>query len=134
MRRTVVVVGISDGCSFRIGSGRIVVLSGVPPCDSESPPARQVRQRLEEMLLHRHVQMEEESIDPQGRVIAQVWADGEEINQLVVAVQRSLLKPPEPPPAEPPPIPKIDVPVDDVFSKREGDSDGKGGEKKENEQ
>jgi hypothetical protein len=121
MRRTVVVVDIQDGCTFRVGSGRIVVLSGVHPCDPLKFEAKRARQYLLELLLHRHVQMEEVTVDVKGQVIAQVWADGEDINQAVLEFQRRLTLPPEPP--EPPTIPKIEIPVDHVFEDSQSDGD-----------
>jgi hypothetical protein len=128
MRRTVVVVDIQDGCTFRVGSGRTIVLSGVPPCDPLSFGAKRARQYLLELLLHRHVQMEEVMTDAKGQVIAQVWADGEDINQAVLAYQRRLDRPPEPP--VPATIPKIEIPVDDVFKDSEsGGADKMSGDK-----
>lgn len=90
MRRTVSVVEIVDGCSFRIGSGQTIVVHGVPPCGAEGLKLEQVRERLQEMLLHRHVQLEDIDTDPQGRVIARVWADGEELGPQIAAMEYRL--------------------------------------------
>jgi endonuclease YncB( thermonuclease family) len=90
MRRTVVVVDILDGCSFRISFGTTVVLDGVTACDPATLAGRQARDRLEEMLLHRHVQMEELRIDELGRSFAKVWADGDELNPTIAALQQKL--------------------------------------------
>jgi len=70
------------------------------------------RLRLEELLLHRHVQMEDIETDAHGRIVAQVWADGENINETMAKLIQSLTLPrPAPPPQER----KVDVPVDSVF-------------------
>ena len=80
MKMTVRVVDVIDGASFRVSSGGIVRLRGVAAPGLLTPAGLQARARLEELVLHKHVQCEELDSDPDGNVIARVWADGQDVN------------------------------------------------------
>lgn len=97
-----------------------MVLDGVMPCDLLSFAGRRARERLEELLLHRHVQMEDSDTDVQGRIMAKVWADGEEINTLMAKFQPTLPRRPEPSTEEPPESKRVEIPVDESLFKDQG--------------
>jgi hypothetical protein len=112
------VADIVDDCSFRIGTGQIVVLHGVAPHVPLSPEAARGRQRLEELLLHRHVQLEEVELDARGRVIARVWAEGDDINDQLQRMARPLACPRPETECEPK---KVEVAIDaSVFDSESG--------------
>jgi hypothetical protein len=80
MKMTVRVADVIDGASFRVSSGGIVRLRGVAAPGLLTLAGLQAKARLEELVLHKHVQCEELDSDPDGNVVAQVWADGLDVN------------------------------------------------------
>jgi hypothetical protein len=80
MKMTVRVVDVIDGASFRVSSGGIVRLRGVASPGLLTPAGLQAKARLEELVLHKYVQCEELDSDPDGNVIARIWADGRDVN------------------------------------------------------
>jgi endonuclease YncB( thermonuclease family) len=81
MKMTVRVVDVIDGGSFRVSSGGIVRLKDTVAPGLLTLAGLQAKSRLEEMVLHKHVQCEELDSDPDGNVVARVWADGVDVNQ-----------------------------------------------------
>ena len=114
MRRTVLVADVIDGSSFRISSGMTVVLQGIQSHNPLTMESMKAKAQLEEYLLHKHVQMEEIETDATGRIVARVWVEGSEVNQLMGRPFRVPVCPPTP--AEPCEK-KVEVALDESFLK-----------------
>lgn len=121
---TVRVVDVIDGGAFRASSGGIVRLRNVATPGLMTLAGMQAKSRLEELVLHKHVECDELDTDPDGNVVARVWVDGVDINQVLCPV------PAGPRAAQPAPTPagtfgKVDIRLDESAFRPRDDKEGR---------
>jgi hypothetical protein len=83
MKMTVRVIDVIDGAWFRVSSGATVRLRNVVAPSLLTLAGQQAKSRLEELVLHKHVECEEVDSDNDGNIIARVWVDGLDVNQIL---------------------------------------------------
>lgn len=87
--RTWRVVGVQDGdsltCLDEVGGQQKVVLAGIDAPEIGQDYGKQSRDALADIVFGRAVQVIEEGRDRQGRTIAKVLVDGDDINRRMVA-------------------------------------------------
>jgi endonuclease YncB( thermonuclease family) len=124
MKMTVRVVDVIDGGSLRVSSGGIVRLRDVAAPSLMTLAGMQAKSRLEELVLHKHVQCEELDSDPDGNIIARVWADGIDINETLCPAQ-SGVRAAKAPPSPAGPARKVEVQLDESAFRAPGDKEGR---------
>ena len=79
MPNTVWVSEVIDGDTFR-GGGQDFRLVGVDCPELDQPGGTAARDYLSALILHKYVEYESKGIDVYGRVLAQVWVGGTDVN------------------------------------------------------
>ena len=123
MRMTVRVVDVIDGGSLRVSSGGVVRLKDVAAPSLLTLAGLQAKSRLEELVLHKHVQCEELDSDVDGNVIARVWADGIDINETLCPAQTGVHSA-KAPPSPAGPAKKVEVQIDESVFRTTGNKEG----------
>ena len=122
MKMTVRVVDVIDGASFRVSSGGVVRLKDMAAPGLMTLAGLQAKSRLEELVLHKHVQCEELDSDPDGNIIARVWADGIDVRQDLCSKRAGVcVAEAAPTPAEG--VRKIEIQLDESAFKTPGDKE-----------
>ena len=124
MKMTVRVVDVIDGGSFRVSSGGIVWLKDVAAPGLLTLAGVQAKSRLEELVLHKHVQCEELDSDPDGNIVARVCADGIDINE-ALRPKRSGVRVADASPGSTGQAKKVEIQLDESFFRTPGDTEGR---------
>jgi len=89
----VIVADVLDGRTFVTTSNTTVVLKDVAVPGLMSVEGRRAKARLEELVLHQRMECEEVEDDSEGRIIAVVRVEGENVNEAILR----LISPAAPP-------------------------------------
>ena len=81
------VVEVIDGDTFRTAANRIR-LANVDAPELNEPGGQAAKRELERLIGGKEVIYEEKARDPYGRIVAQVWVNGTDVN----AAMRRFLK------------------------------------------
>ena len=81
MRSTAYVTEVIDGDTFRVESGTVMRLEGVDAPEINSEGGQKTKRKLEELILNKIIEYEEQARDDYGRLIVQVWVDGINVNE-----------------------------------------------------
>lgn len=79
MRKNTYVTEGIDGDSFKTKAGEMR-LEGVDAPEYNSEDGRKAKRKLEELILNRNIEYEEQARDVYGRLVIQVWVDGKNVN------------------------------------------------------
>jgi endonuclease YncB( thermonuclease family) len=121
---TVRVVDVIDGASFRVSSGGTVRLRDVAASSLLTLVGMRAKARLEELVLHKHVQCEELDSDVDGNVIARVWVDGIDVNQTLGAGQVGVRRAAETPKSVEP-VKRVEIQLDESAFKTSDNKEGR---------
>ena len=80
MRQTAFVKEVIDGDTFKISSNEVMRLEDVDAPEINSESGRKAKRELEELILNKRIEYEEQARDDYGRLIVQVWVDGTNVN------------------------------------------------------
>ena len=80
MRKTAYVNEVIDGDTFKISTGTVMRLEDVDAPEINSESGRKAKRKLEELILKRNIEYEEQTKDNYGRLVVQVWVDGLNVN------------------------------------------------------
>ena len=83
MRITLKVADVLDGRTFLTNNQQTVILQGVVVPGLLSPIGRRAKTRLEELILHKHVDCDDVTDDEERNLVAQVWIDGQNVNDII---------------------------------------------------
>jgi len=81
MRSTAYVTEVIDGDTFKVESGTVMRLEGVDAPEINSEGGQKTKRKLEELILNKIIEYEEQARDDYGRLIVQVWVDGINVNE-----------------------------------------------------
>ena len=69
---------VIDGDTFK--TGNIIRLENVDAPELDQAGGQEAQRKLEELILNKEVVYEEQARDDYGRIIAQVWINGKNVN------------------------------------------------------
>ncbi len=85
MRKRGFVPKVIDGDTFEVevdsSTTERIRLEGVDAPELNTPEGMKAKQKLEELVLYKEVEYEEKAKDVYGRIVAQVWVDGINVNE-----------------------------------------------------
>jgi len=77
------VTRVIDGDTFDVAAGVRIRLENVDAPEIDAPQGPVAKNKLEELILHRYVEYKEKTRDEYGRIVAQVWEDDTNVNELM---------------------------------------------------
>lgn len=80
MRRKAYVTEVIDGDTFKTRL-ETMRLEGVDAPEINSEAGRKAKRKLEELILRKNIEYEEQARDDYGRLIVQVWVDDLNVNE-----------------------------------------------------
>ncbi len=79
MRKTTYVTEVVDGDTFKTRF-ETMRLEGIDAPEINSEGGQKAKRKLEELILNKTIEYEEQARDDYGRLIVQVWVDGKNVN------------------------------------------------------
>lgn len=89
MRIGAYVIEVIDGDTFESGSGRMR-LAGLDAPEIKSKKGPTSKRKLEELILRKNIEYQEEARDVYGRLVVQAWVDGFSVNNAMIRFVKSL--------------------------------------------
>ena len=80
-----VCTNVIDGATFEIADGTRIRLARVNAWRIETPEGQRARDLLTPMVLNKVVTCIIEAIDDHGRSVAEAWADGKNISDIMIS-------------------------------------------------
>lgn len=85
------VIEVIDGDTFRT-STETIRLADVQAPEKGTPYSRMAKEKLESLILGKYVRYEVKAKDIYGRVVAQVWVNGSDVNDTMRKYIKSIMQ------------------------------------------